>query len=98
MTLRGGYWASYLRLTLDRLQMAVVVADAEQRVAGASEEEINIILHGRDIKNTNWTVVWRSAKKKPCVCVTKICTVLRNFWWQYWLCGLKKKEGLYAKK
>ena len=32
--------------------MAVVVADAEQRVASASEEEINIILDGSDSKNT----------------------------------------------
>ena len=52
MTSRRGYKASYLRLTLDRLQMASVVADAEQRVASASEEEINIILGDRDSKNT----------------------------------------------
>ena len=52
MTSRRGYYASYLRLTLDRLQMASVVADAEQRVANASEEDINIILDGRDSKNT----------------------------------------------
>ena len=32
--------------------MASVVADAEQRVASASEEEINIILDGRDSQNT----------------------------------------------
>ena len=32
--------------------MAGVVADAEQRFAGASEEEINIILGDRDSKNT----------------------------------------------
>ena len=31
-----------------RLQMAAVVANAEQRVASASEEEINMILNGRD--------------------------------------------------
>ena len=53
MTSRRGYQASYLLLALDRLQMAVVVADAEQMVANASEEEINIILDGRDSKNTN---------------------------------------------
>ena len=32
--------------------MASVVADAEQVVASASEEEINIILDDRDSKNT----------------------------------------------
>ena len=32
--------------------MASVVADAEQRVASASEEEMNIIIDGRDRKNT----------------------------------------------
>ena len=52
MTSRRGYWASFLLLTLDRLQMAVVVADDEQRVASASEEKINRILDGMDSKNT----------------------------------------------
>ena len=51
MTSRRGYYASYLLLTLDRLQMAAVVADADQRVASASEEEIYIILDGKDSKN-----------------------------------------------
>ena len=32
--------------------MAAVVANAEQRVARASEEEIDIILDGRDSKDT----------------------------------------------
>ena len=32
--------------------MASVVADARERVASASEEEINIILDGGDSKNT----------------------------------------------
>ena len=32
--------------------MASVVADAEQMVASASEDEINIILDDRDSKNT----------------------------------------------
>ena len=36
--------------------MAAVVVDAEQRVASASEEEINIILDGRDSKNTKHVV------------------------------------------
>ena len=33
MTSRRGYYASYLLLTLDRKQMALVVADNEQRDA-----------------------------------------------------------------
>ena len=52
MTSRRGYSAIYLLLTLDRLQMAAVVADAGQRFTGACEEEINIILGDRDSKNT----------------------------------------------
>ena len=44
--------SSYHLLPFDRLQMAAVVANLEHRIAGASEEEINRTLDGRDIKNT----------------------------------------------
>ena len=50
--------------------MAVVVADAEQRVASASEEEINIILDGRDSKNTK-TVI-KTAWNIPNECLDAI--------------------------
>ena len=49
---RCGFYASYLLLPFDGLQMAAVVADAKQRVTSASEVEMNKILDGRDSKNT----------------------------------------------
>ena len=54
MTPWRGNYASYLLLALDRLRMAVVVA--VQRVASTFEEEINIILDGRDSKNTKHVI------------------------------------------
>ena len=49
------------------------------------------IEYTEQVSRGDWTVVWRSAEKTS-VGVTKICIVLRNFCWQYRLCGLKKKQ------
>ena len=50
--------------------MVAVVADAEQRFAGASEEEINIILGDRDSKNTKNVI--KTAKNIPNECLDAI--------------------------
>ena len=50
--------------------MAVVVADDEQSVASASEEEINRILDGRDSKNTKNVI--KTAKNIPNECLEAI--------------------------
>ena len=44
ITSRHSFYASYLPLPFYRLQIAAVIEDADQSVASASKEEINLIL------------------------------------------------------